>query len=133
MTFKRTNDKLAGRTALQLTMFNGVSYRSGLVDQDKRFHYASDLDFFNSKPKLRNGSLKTDNVGTTHSIDGLFMFNLWQKPMLANVINGIVSVANVDEVVAAETTYRTWGDVYEQFTWSDMDSRTWQQVIDKEA
>lgn len=132
MTMKRTNDVWGGRTALQLTSFDGVSYRSGLIDQSKTHHYASDLDFIGKKPALRNGAIKSDDVGTLHSVDALFMSNLWQVPMQFSIINGTLSMAYVENVVSGQTSWFNWGDVFARWTWSDMSSRDWQRVIDGE-
>ena len=130
MSFARKNDRLAGRVALKQTTFNGVSYRDGVVDQPKQYHYMSDFDCFGGKLSLRAGAIKSDQTGSTYPVEGLFPFNLWHKPMQGSIQNGVLSMAFVDDVIAGRTGYFTWGDVFDRYTWADMDARTWLDVLE---
>lgn len=132
MSFKRCNDVWGGRVALQQTLFSGVSYNSGKIDQSKGFHYSSDLNFFGSKPKLRNGAIKSDAMGSTYSVDGLFHFSLWSSPMQGSIQNGVLSLAFVSDVIQGQTQYSTWGDVYDRYSWQQMDGRTWLEILEGE-
>lgn len=97
----------------------------GKTDQPGSFAYGADFQFVYKKPQLRPGMRKNQKHSYDNTVDGVMELTIGGIRMMGVIQGGVLSVYPVDDVMKGIRMYYTWQELYDNFTWDEVDGKTW--------
>jgi len=129
MTYKRKLDGQNDQFAISITEFAGLHNNYGKCDQPIENSYGFDFDYAYGKPLLRPGMRKNMLIGYDNSVDGLFYSRIGGLSLVLVVQGGVLSLHPVTDVLAGIFKYYTWQELYDRFTWEEIEGKTWDDLF----